>query len=732
MVADNCPSFQLLGRFEVRGISGPIPYSAWRTRKALMLTKFLVAYRGSTFSYSQLIELIYADTPPEKALKALYNRMSEVRTALRSGGPELGCVVRQGGTYSFPVVPECTVDLETFRSTLAAANELREAEHLTRSVEKYCSAISLYRGAFLEEDLYEEWTQNLRVVYSEDYLTALSNLAKCYAALGQYEKACLTCERVLNSHPHREAVIRQLMGLYAVIGESSKAISVYNKGTRALAENLEVQPAAETTQLYKEIVSGRGSKEKRHLDRKRIAVLPFSNVGGNNENDFFVDGLTEEMMHTLSNVRDLHVVAHASIWRFRKKRGGYTGIGRELGVGSILTGSVRILGDNARITATLINTENDEQVWSESFDRSLVNVLTTQRKIAERVADALEIRLGVEAHKRLRSLGTQHWEAYRAHLSGRYHWNRRTPADTRRAIQYFKDAIAADPKYVAARQGLADAWAILGDLSRSSKETTVYAEKAESEARHVLSLDPQRAEPHATLGFIQMFNKRDPIAAERWLRSAIRIDSGYSAAYHWLGMLLIGLGRFDDGVEALQKSLELDPLSPVINRTLGQALYNARRYEEAIQQLSRTEELDGKFLGIHFTLGLIYLEQRRYEDAIRCFEQETTLNGHVILTENTFADIARSRAGDRSRLLSSLADLRIWTETEPSSVRYLWAAFAFLEAGDETFAFSLFERAIEADTSWLIMCIHSPLFDCVNSRPWYVSLLRRAGLASES
>ena len=726
-------NLRLFGQFEGFRNGQPLPQGVWGRRKALALAKLFIANRGVAFSHDQLTELLYEGASPDLAVSYLYRRISEVRRALEPDLKQGRCssfIKQQGQAYVFCREAPCQIDVEVFLDMVEKAQDLKEARRDAAAVECFRNAVAIYRGDFLEEDRYEEWTQVPRERYREIYLAALCQLADCYAELGEYDRASRACECVLDIQPYREPAIRQLMEYYAILGNRPLAIATYNNGIRALADVLDVQPEAETTQLFKRIVSPAGIRTRKRVDKGRIAVLPFVNVGGRPANRFFVDGLTEEVIHVLSNVQRFRVISQTSVSKYAEERKSVAEIARELNVGTVLEGSVRMLGNHVRIAVKLSDIETEEHLWSETYDRELGEVLSVQSQIAGSVARALCLHLGEESPYPLQGTQTGSWDAYERYVIGRYHWNQRTPKGYERAAQLFQEALTLDPKYSKARAALAATWCDLGASSRIRSDRQLYGEKAEAEARRVLELDPHSAEARATLGRNRMYFKHDPMGAVRELEEAIRLNPSYAMACNWLGVFLIGLARFDEAVEVLHRAHRLDPLSLAVIRNLARAYYNARRYDEAIEQLQKALDLDPDFSGIHFLLGLINIELARYDQAILEFEKESLLNRQFASSENALIGVARSRNGDPSLLNDLVRTLQAEGSETISSSDPVWTSVALLEAGYETPAISCLNLAMETSVSWFVLYIHSPLFDAVGDKAWYVSLLRRAGLVS--
>ena len=723
----------LLGVFEATRDAKLLSRETWGRRKTLALAKLLIAHRGAAFSYEQLIETLYEKPDSRQCVNNLYRRVSELRRALEPDlrdGRRSSFIGQQGQTYLFRKDAPCDVDIETFLNRIELGHRLHDSRQYPAAVKALQDAMSLYRGDFLEEDRYEEWTQRPRANYRESYLGALGVLAACHARLGEYEQSIEACRRVLDIQPYRESVIRQLMEYYAVSGDRSQAIAAYNNGIRSLADVLNVQPEAKTTQLFKQIAGRTGMTEQRRLDRRRIAVVPFVNLGEDPTNQVFVDGLTGEIIHMLSNVPQLWVVSQASAAKYTINQASLQKVGGELNVGSVLEGNVRIRDGEVRIVASFYDVQTEARLWSETFDGRLTDVLAIRTGITEGVTRALRQHLGDAAPDAPRESPATCWEAYERFLIGRYHWSQRTPDGYQRATRFFEESLRYDPNYSSAYAGLAAAWCDLGECGRDPDQRVLLGRKAEVAARRALELDPRCAEARATLGRNRMYFGHDPMGATRELRKAIQLNPSNAMACNWLGVALIGLARFDEAVEVLQTAHRHDPLSLAVIRNLGRAFYSARRYEEATGQLRKALDINAGFTGLHSILGLVDLELEKYDEAAAEFEEERLLDPRFAVSSGALISIAHARRGDITRLCAMASSHHAEASDSIGASDLIWVAAALLEAGYESQAIAQLNRALEISLGWFMLYIHSPLFDRVTSKPWYVALLKNADLVS--
>ena len=349
-------------------------------------------------------------------------------------------------------------------------------------------------------------------------------------------------------------------------------------------------------------------------DSRRIAILPFSNLSPDPSDRYFADGMTEELIATLSKIPNLSVISRASAMRYRDTSLPSKRVGSELGVGAILEGSVRKSGSRVRIAAELIDVGADEYVWSQSFDRDLTDIFAVQGEIAQKVADALKVQLLTSQRERLGERQTGSLEAYNLYLKGRYYWNERTGDAVRKAIGYFEAALKADQNFVKAYAGLADSYLILAnygwmppaDAGRRAKE---YATKA-------LALDEGTAEAHASLGLISANHDWDFARAEVELQRAIQLNPSYASAYHWRAVVNMYMGRKEQVLEMIGNALQLDPYSLVIRQALGVSLMHAGRLDEAMKELDRVAEESPRLPSVHFWLMMTRLARSEFVEAI--------------------------------------------------------------------------------------------------------------------
>jgi len=338
-------------------------------------------------------------------------------------------------------------------------------------------------------------------------------------------------------------------------------------------------------------------------------VLPLQNLSNDPNQEYFVDGMTDELITDLAQIRKLKVVSKTSIMQYKGTRIPLPQIGRELGVDAVVEGSVLRSGDRVRITAQLIRTATDRHIWAEAYDGDLKDVLSLQARVAEAITNEVNLNLTAEESGRLRRGRSVNPEAFDLYLRGRYAWNQRNVEGFRKAIEYFDQAIEKDPDFALAYSGLADCYTLLvlfGESPTGMTEAKAAAEKA-------LQLDSTLAEAHTSLAAVRILHDWDWVGAEREFQRALELNPNFAQAHHWYGNLLLGPeGRHDEAISELQRAQELDPLSLIINADTGFAYYLAGRYDLALQAYQKVLAANPNFLPVHFYLLQYYKQTGEY------------------------------------------------------------------------------------------------------------------------
>jgi TolB-like protein len=459
------------------------------------------------------------------------------------------------------------------------------------------------------------------------------------------------------------------------------------------------------------------------LDRKRIAVLPFLNISPDPKDEYFADGLTEELIARLSTISGLKVIARTSIMRYRGTAKSVGEIGKELRSGSVLEGSVRKAADRLRVTVQLIDATTEEHLWVQNYDRQLEDVFAIQTEVAKNVSDALETQLLREEREHIEKKPTGDIGAYTFYLKGRYYWNERSRDALEKAIKYFEEATRRDPRFALAYSGLADTYIVLADHGYLPPSDG-YA-KAKNAARKALELDETLAEAHTSLGWILSW-EWDWRGAEEEFAKALRSNPNYATAHHWYSIHLGMLGRLEEGTRELKIAEELDPLSPMIHSYGGLVYLAARRYDIAMKELDTALELDPNFVPAHANRIDVYLAKSMYEEALA--EMERVLPFFQPLSAAMKAEVGSvyaivGRTEEAKRILRECEEASAHERAEDVNPQTL--AIIHSELGNKDRAFEWLEKAFEARTITPFLVKLLPQFDAITSDPRFDELLKK-------
>lgn len=455
---------------------------------------------------------------------------------------------------------------------------------------------------------------------------------------------------------------------------------------------------------------------------RSIAVLPFANMSDDPDNEYFSDGVTEEIINALAKVAGLHVAARTSSFSFKGKDQDVTEIGRRLRVATVLEGSVRKAGQQVRIAAQLVNAADGYHIWSEVYDRELCDIFEVQEEIARTIVDKLKVEFMGEGDESLVQRHTENLDAYNLYLRGRYFWNQRERGLTK-GIEYFEHAIAADGRYALAYSGLADSYNLLGFYGFLRPKEAFP--KAKVQARKALELDPELGEAHASLGFACMLFDWKWADAEGEFTRAMDLSPTYVTAHHWYSEFLLAMGRMEEGIAEARQAVRLDPIGLIINTLLGMALYLARDYEEAIEACLKTLDLEPDFLPAYVWLGLAYGEMGRHEKAIEIFEKaKAQSDGRPAMT--ALLGHACAVAGRTRDAETALEELREVSRT--SYVSPFDLARIYIGLGEGASGLERLEDAYEERAIGLVWIGVDPTLDPVRSDPGFQDLLRRMDL----
>jgi serine/threonine protein kinase/tetratricopeptide (TPR) repeat protein len=454
-----------------------------------------------------------------------------------------------------------------------------------------------------------------------------------------------------------------------------------------------------------------------------IAVLPFVNTSGDPNTEYLSDGISEGVMHSLSQLPQLRVMARTSSFHYRGIDVDPQKVGRDLNVRAVLTGTLAKHGDVLRIEAELVDATNGAELWGEKFDRQVSDVSTIEEQIANDISDGLRLRLSGEEKRRLTRDSTRNAEAYQLYLNGRFHWNKRTEEELNKAVKFFKQAIEKDPNYALAYVGLADAYLVLPLYGRMAP--SVAASRTKEALTRALEIDRDLAEAHASLGLMKEDFEWDWAGAEKEYRRAIELNSNYATSHHWYAWFLCEMKRNDEAIKESSLAQKLDPLSPIINNLVAFTLMTAGKYGSAVQQWNRTLELEPTFPESHFLLSKAYWTKGLYPEAISEAQKAASYSGH---TPRYVAGIgyALAAAGKRAEAHDIIDELARSSKSGNVSPSYIAGIYSTLGERDQ--AFEWLGKAYQVRDDQLTRIMIDPVFGSIRTDPRYADLLRRMGL----
>jgi TolB-like protein/Flp pilus assembly protein TadD len=459
--------------------------------------------------------------------------------------------------------------------------------------------------------------------------------------------------------------------------------------------------------------------------RRRLAVLPFENLSGDPEQEYFSDGLTEEMIAKLGRLHPerLGVLARTTMMKYKGTTKSVSEIDSELNVDYLLEGSIRRDGRRVRITAQLIKVSDQTHLWAESYDRTVEDILAVQIEVAEKIARSLTVELLPEEHATLARSSTANPAAHDAFLRGRYFWSKRTEENFSKAIESYQQAVDLDPGYGVAYAGLAECFDTIGWYGGLPADAAYR--KALAAALKALQIDDRLAEAHAALAYAKHFYEWNWEDIEKEYRRALELDSNYVTARHWYALFLTSMGRFGEALAQMDTALDLDPLSLVINSHLGWILYFSRLNERAVRQLRDTVAMDPKFAIGRYFLGMAYEQGREFDAAIKEFEAARAFGGEHP-GPIAYLVHASGLAGKVSDAKRYLADLK--SAANRRHVSPYFFALAHVGIGENEKSFAWLEEAYQERSGWLVNLNIDPALDLIRSDPRFVDLLRRVGL----
>jgi len=456
---------------------------------------------------------------------------------------------------------------------------------------------------------------------------------------------------------------------------------------------------------------------------RSLVVLPLENLSGDASQDYFADGMTDELITDLAQISALRVISRTSAMVYKGARKPLPQIARELNVDAVVEGTVLRSGDQVRITAQLIQASDDKHLWAESYEGNLRDTLALQNKVAGAIAEQIRINLNPHEQAALKKARVVDPEAYESYLKGRYFWNKRTASALKVALAYFNQAIEEDPKYAQAYSGLADTYALLGDWQYAVMTPKEALPKAKAAALKALELDDSLSEAHNSLAFCLEGFDWDFEAAGKEFRRAIELNPGYATAHHWNAWHLSLVGRNSEAIAEMRKAENLDPLSLIINADLAELLLIAHLPDESIQQSNKTIEMDPNFALVHNQLAQAYLEKHMFGEAIAEIQKAIQLSGGSPTCTTNLAR-AYAASGKAAAAVGLLNDLKKGSASGDPHTAEIAMIYAALGNNDQ--AMTWLEKSYEERFNPGVLL--RPGFDPLRSDPRFQDLVRRIGL----
>ena len=457
-----------------------------------------------------------------------------------------------------------------------------------------------------------------------------------------------------------------------------------------------------------------------------LAVLPFQNLSGDPNQNYVSDGLTESLIGEVARIKSLRVISRTSSMRYKEGRKALPQIAQELNVGAVIEGSVARFGDRARVTVQLLDAAKEKHLWSETYERELAEIPKLWGEVAIAVAREIRAQVDPEQRARLARLPVKR-EAFEAYLRGRYYWNKRTPDNIHKAVEWFRKAIDEDPAYARAYSGLADCYNQLGTVLIAGQPPTETRPLAIAAARKALEIDPELAEAHASLAYARLYDW-EWRAAEQGFQRALELNPNYASAHLWYAHSLSMRKRHGEALREVRLARQLDPLSPIIHTQVGWILQHARRYDEAIEEFQNVLRKDPDYLWALWRIGSSYASKSMFQEGIDALEKAAKLSGRSPSILGTLAE-TYGLAGrkDMARKLLSEIEARSREQYVPS----IAFAHAYIGLGDSERVLASLEKAYqqrEQGIAWLAVW-EAP--GAYRSDPRFHELIRRVGLPDE-
>jgi TolB-like protein/DNA-binding winged helix-turn-helix (wHTH) protein/Tfp pilus assembly protein PilF len=458
-----------------------------------------------------------------------------------------------------------------------------------------------------------------------------------------------------------------------------------------------------------------------------LVVLPLENVSGDKDQDYFADGMTDELIAHLAKIRSLRIISRTTTMAYKDNRKPLSEIARNLNVDGVVEGTVLRAGNRVRITAELVQVSTDRQIWAESYESQVGDILTLQGQVASAIVNQISVQLTPDDQKRLASSPQPvNPEAYEDYLKGRYYWNKRSDEGISKAIEYFEAATKKDPNYALGYAALADCYSVVGSTIVGTMPPAEAGLKAKAAAQKALEIDSSLGEAETSLASVRFNYDWDWPAAASGFQRAVELNPSYATAYQRYSLYLIAMGRAQESVEQINLARQLDPLSLSINFSLGWRLYMARHYEQAIQQLRNTLEMDPNFALAHLVLGETFEQQGDYSQAIAQLQKATSIspNSPLMLAGLGHAYGVAKRPAEARVLLNLLLE-----QSKKQYVAPFYVALVYAGLGENDNAIDWLGKAYEDHSNGLVFIKVDPELDTLRSNHRFKELQTKMHLS---
>jgi len=488
-----------------------------------------------------------------------------------------------------------------------------------------------------------------------------------------------------------------------------------------------------TSPAFVETISGKGYRfiapvKPVLLGRYRegiesVAVLPFASDNACPDAEYLSDGITEALINNLSQIRNLRVIARSTVFRYKGKDIDPQTAGNDLHVRAVVSGRLLQRGGMLIVRAELMDVARGAQLWGGQYNRKAEDVFALQDDLSREISQKLRLQLTGDEKQQLTKRHTQDAEAYRLYLKGRYHWNKRNPEGFQKAVEYFRQALDKDPDYSLAYAGLADTYVYLSFFNVFAPRDAMP--EAKSVAIKGLEIDKDLAEAHVSLGYISFTYDGDWAAAGKHFEQALALNPVYCRAHTFYPFYLSSLGRSEEALEVARSALDLDPASPAVSHSLAVQLYLARKFDQAIEQVHNTLEMDANFAIAYAVLGEVYLSKGMYREALAALEKFSTLS-RGSAPALALLGYSHARLGESDESLQMISRLKAASKQRFVPALFVALVYAGLEDKDE--AFTWLEMACQERFNRLAYIRVEALWDPIRSDPRFAELLQRVGI----